>query len=60
MSHLELGECIHEMEKQFFKTATLKHKKEILSFCKARDRLNELLAVISALMQHRMIREETL
>ena len=60
MSHLELWKCINEMEKQFFKTATLEHKKEILSFCEARDRLNELLAVTSAPMQHRFIREETL
>ena len=45
MSHLELWACINEMEKQFFKTATLEHKKEIQTFCEARDRLNELLAL---------------
>jgi hypothetical protein len=60
MNHLELWECINEMEKQFFKTATLEHKKEILSFCEARNRLNELLVLTSASMQHRFIREETL
>jgi hypothetical protein len=60
MSHLELWACINEMEKQFFKTATLEHKKEIQSFCEARDRLNELLALTSAPLQYRFIREQTL